>query len=104
MTTTTEQPLCSICKKTKFEHGVLNHEFNQEGQLVAKKKSPPIRVQPAGTNAGQLTGMMIRLVHVLARKGLLDDDDVKYITGPDERPPASPQDSEVGIYPRRPSS
>lgn len=98
-----EPPLCGVCKMNKTAHETMNHEFNEDGKLIQKKKVPELVVRPGGAGAAQLTGLLMRLVHVLVRKGLLTDDDVKYITaGPDEGPRSSAADSQVGVYPARP--
>lgn len=100
-----DDELCSICSVSKADHDSMNHEFNTEERLIPKKSPPAISVRPNGTANMEMVGAVMRLMHKLVQKGVLNDDDVRYITGGlNGGSSDSRRDNELGSYTKRPRS
>lgn len=84
--------LCVLCNVTRVNHGDARHEFSVDGSLRNKQTPPAPKNQPPRVQ-GELsrdelvtklsedfhTNGFLRMVEVLADKGLLESPDILYI-------------------------
>lgn len=89
----TNEPICSICRGKKSEHGPDTiHVFTQiDGDLMSKdekakaatvsNQSHPMRLQVPGADP-----MITRLLEVLMDKGLFNTHEVLYVVGVGAKP------------------
>ena len=82
----TDETPCGVCSSDRAAHATLNHEFNVEGVLIPKKHTPqPLRRPPVPSDS-----VILRLINVLASKGILTEQDLGNIFPPAIDPHANP--------------
>jgi len=75
-TTSDTEERCGVCSFKRGErHDSLNHEFNVEGKLIPKKKSP----RPLVAKVVSSETIAIRLATTLFEKKLLTGPEIQYI-------------------------
>lgn len=82
--------LCGVCGVAKPHHMAKNHEFNANGELIPKRRStPPMKREASGVTDEVMSRTILRLVHVLTSRGLLEASDLAFIFGGTLNEPAS---------------